>query len=110
MKICNENEYLISSSLDRTVKIWSLENANYLCSIYTHLIISEIYFDNQTNLMVAIASKLENKKFLAFKLFVKSKNEIGKSCETFATKKLSQQSRLINDQNCDEIVKFFNFS
>ena len=64
----DQSEFLVSASTDRTIKIWNMENATCLCSVYTHLIISQVYFDYKTNLLLATASKLGKKKIMAFKL------------------------------------------
>jgi hypothetical protein len=56
--------------MDRTIKIWNIETAKYLCSIFTHSIISDLYFHEDYNLLIAIASKLGNNKLMGFKIIV----------------------------------------
>lgn len=117
MTTSNQNEYLFSASLDRTVKVWNVESAICLCTIYTHLVVNQIYFNSKLNMLIAIANRLGNKKLLLFNLIHldandKNNNNTEANIDNETKKKPIKNISFSDDLRSQsiDIINFFSLS
>ncbi|ELU09567.1 hypothetical protein CAPTEDRAFT_227456 [Capitella teleta] len=68
MVLSADASILISGSLDRSIRVWSVPGGNHLCSIYVHMVVRQLTIDPFANYIVAKCQFAETQRVLALKL------------------------------------------